>query len=387
MPQDHRKRDAAIGIGGAGVLAGTASLGRIEGKVQQSQKARFDRKITRLQAQMPTKGTPVAYRPHLQGQFMARKPGDKATKKAKVKALSGEINQLRAAKNKVKKPHLAGNAKATWAGIAVGAPALWHGARSQVQKKDSGYRRHDVDAGVLGAAAGAGAYQEASYALKPFDRRAERKIAQSSTLNRQQKDYQSKMRPKNAKAGDPAWRPYFRNYPKNLPGSRLKRTLAVTHTGKTGGAATVAAGLAGGAGAAHLSRKHREKNAVAKNNPFGVSKAYQYNPDAKKKDKSAYVGGAAASIGASAVGGHAMGWKVGEGIDRGHSLKGSLKYMARSKHGRIGMGLGAAGIRGAHLSAQHAKKTGVLRDYKKETRQREKLGKSYSMSAFGVDHG
>ena len=60
MPQDHRKRDAAIGIGGAGVLAGTASLGRIEGKVQQSQKARFDRKITRLQAQMPTKGTPVA---------------------------------------------------------------------------------------------------------------------------------------------------------------------------------------------------------------------------------------------------------------------------------------------------------------------------------------
>ena len=65
--------------------------------------------------------------------------------------------------------------------------------------------------------------------------------------------------PRNAKAGDPAWRSYFRNYPKDLPGGRLKRTLAVTHTGRSGVAATVAAGAAGAGLAAHASQTLRRR--------------------------------------------------------------------------------------------------------------------------------
>src|SRR5690606_11562338 len=64
---------------------------------------------------------------------------------------------------------------------------------------------------------------------------------------------------------------YFRNYPKDLPGAKLKRTLARTHTGKGGVALTAAAGLASGATAVHLNQQ-REK----------VKKAWTQAPAAPK---------------------------------------------------------------------------------------------------------
>lgn len=253
--KENKAKGAAIAAGGAATLGGTAALPRVEHTIVRHKTGKIDAQIANLNASKPVK-TPSK---NVNGQMMrSTSPKEKIARGVKLKEISGKVDELNRAKKAIKRPHLAGNAKATWAGIAVGAPALWYGSRHSVSKKETGHRR-DVDAGLIGGAAGAGAYQEASYALKPLDRRAEAKIKRNPDLNRQAREYQSKMRPKNAKAGDPSWRPYFRNYPKNLPGSKLKRALAVTHTGRSGGALTAAAGGAAAVGAAAADRKFFRK--------------------------------------------------------------------------------------------------------------------------------
>lgn len=261
--KENKAKGAAIAAGGAGTLGGTAMLPRVEHAIVRHKTGKIDAKIANLNASKPAK-TPSK---NVNGQMMrTTSPKEKIARGVKLKEITGKVDELNRAKKAIKRPHLAGNAKATWAGIAVGAPAIWYGSRHSVSKKETGHRR-DVDAGLVGGAAGAGAYQEASYALKPFDRRAEAKIKNNPDLNRRARAYQKQSgRPKNAKAGDPAWHSYHRNYPKDLPGGRLKRTLAVTHTGKTGGALTVAAGGAAAIGAAVADRKflRKPKSAVAK---------------------------------------------------------------------------------------------------------------------------
>lgn len=260
--KDSKLKGAAIAAGGSGALGATAALPRVEHAIVRHKTNKIDTKIANLNASKPVKRPPK----NVNGQMMrTTSPKEKIARGVRLKEITGQVDELNRAKKAIKRPHLAGNAKATWAGIAVGAPAVWYGSRHSVSKKETGHRR-DVDAGLVGAAAGAGGYQEASYALKPLDRRAERKIASNPRLRTKARDYQNKMRPKNAKAGDAAWRPYFRNYPKDLPGARLKRTLAVTHTGRSGGALTTAAAGAAAIGAAAADRKYlrKPKDAVAK---------------------------------------------------------------------------------------------------------------------------
>lgn len=253
--KENKAKGAAIAAGGAATLGGTAALPRVEHAIVRHKTGKIDAQIANLNASKPVK-TPSK---NVNGQMMrTTSPKEKIARGVKLKEISGKVDELNRARKAIKRPHLAGNAKATWTGIAVGAPALWYGSRHSVSKKETGHRR-DVDAGLVGGAVGAGAYQEASYALKPLDRRAEAKIKRNPDLNRQAREYQSKMRPKNAKAGDPSWRPYFRNYPKNLPGSKLKRALAITHTGRSGGALTAAAGGAAAVGAAAADRKFFRK--------------------------------------------------------------------------------------------------------------------------------
>jgi hypothetical protein len=253
--KDSKLKGAAIAAGGAATLGGTAALPRVEHAIVRHKTGKIDSQIAGLKASVPPK---KPQRVQFGQKIATGSKKEKIERGVKLKQITGKIDDLNRAKKAIKRPHLAGNAKATWTGIAVGAPALWYGSRHSVSKKETGHRR-DVDAGLVGGAVGAGAYQEASYALKPLDRRAEAKIKRNPDLNRQAREYQSKMRPKNAKAGDPSWRPYFRNYPKNLPGSKLKRALAVTHTGRSGGALTAAAGGVAAIGAAAADRKYFRK--------------------------------------------------------------------------------------------------------------------------------
>ena len=145
--------------------------------------------------------------------------------------------------------------------LGAGAIALggtWAGTRNIVDRyKVSKADKRDVDAAALGALAGGGAYQGATYALKPVDRRYERKIAESDTMRKVARDYKKKFLPSNAGPDHPGWRPYFRNYPKSLPGGKLKRVTAVTHTGKSGMALTAGAAAAGAGAAVHARRKHK----------------------------------------------------------------------------------------------------------------------------------
>lgn len=217
-----------------------------------------------------------------------------------------------------------GRSKILLGGASAGVPLIWAGSRGLAENQNKKVSKafpkegRDVDVGMLGAAAGAGGYQAAGYALKPLDRRAEAKIKADPKLQAKQKAYQKASgRPKNAKAGDPAWKNYFRNYPKDLPGGKLKRTLSRTHTGKSGVALTTAAGLAG-AGSAIEARQQWNKKKIAK--ALKEKKDYSGN----------VVGAGAAATGAGLVGGGVPGARPDSGrLNQARGSKGTRTEKTR----------------------------------------------------------
>lgn len=156
-------------------------------------------------------------------------------------------------------------------GLLIGGGALaYGGARSMVDKRVS---QSDVDAGALGAAAGAGGYHAASYLTTPFDRRAQRKIDLDPRLKEIEREHRYKHGVAGAKKGNPKYVPYFRNMPKELPGARLKRVVGYTHGGRTAAAATTAAAVLSGAGAVHGSRQNVGKSLYRKDEHVSILRA------------------------------------------------------------------------------------------------------------------
>ncbi len=102
--------------------------------------------------------------------------------------------------------------------------------------------RRNAEATVLGGIAGQGAYQGTGYAAK-HKALAEYK---ASGMSNSQRD--KKLKAVKAEHGK-FTAEMFRNYPKDLPGAKINRTMGWSHRGKTG-TATGAALTVGGALAA-----------------------------------------------------------------------------------------------------------------------------------------
>jgi len=149
--------------------------------------------------------------------------------------------------------------------LAIGIPAatavMWHGgyqaARQQrimnqrdkrstdINKKMS---ERDVSAAVTGGTVGVAAYQAPSMTEWIFRGKEDKKLKKNpktqATVDKWKKKHKIEA---GTQKGLPIWDKAYRDYPKSLPGSRLRRTMAYTHTGGTGRAAFLAS-AAGGAG-------------------------------------------------------------------------------------------------------------------------------------------
>lgn len=268
---DKRKGQASIALG---IGSGTVAIrhNAVANAVNAAHQRRYDRKIDetnraygargkKLVMEDPRKVAPGSVTQDSIGRNVYHSPTAKKAYKSTAKELRRgkftRLNELRTARNRVPLGG-PGRSKLLAASTAVAVPALWHGTRQQV-KKDRDVRRRDVDAGFLGAAAGAGGYQEVTYKFKGLDKKNEQKIAADPALKQRMRNYEKQMgKPKGAiPAGHPYWKQHFKHYPKDLPGGKLKHFNRVAFTGKTGVGLTAAAGAAGAAGAMKLSQKHR----------------------------------------------------------------------------------------------------------------------------------
>lgn len=173
-----------------------------------------------------------------------------------IKAAEGALNSGRQARRLALKPVVsrAATHRAIVGTTVLGAGATWAGLRRKADVAK--YSRGDADAFAVGTLGGGLAYQEASYALKGRDRRNEAKIKADPHLRGINEAHQTKsgVVPGKTPAGDAKWLKHFRTYPKELPGSTLKRTLSYTHGGSTGVALTGLAGLGAGLGAVKARR-------------------------------------------------------------------------------------------------------------------------------------
>jgi len=243
-------RDALEVAGGSGLFLGAANTNKVADTYNKTHKKINTVKNTRIERKIKeTKG--AKYSPE---------------RKAKTKALYGKIaNNNRKTNIAVKRLGYKSRVGAAATGLLVGYPIAWHGARELVEKSQT-KKQKKVDAAFAGGASGAGSYQLGLYATKPIDRKFERDIKTkadtmkgSDPRNPRTKinEHQRKMKlPKNAPIGNKQWLPYFRKYPKGVPGWRFKRTMSYAHGGKTGVAATVGAGALGaGIGLANTKEK------------------------------------------------------------------------------------------------------------------------------------
>jgi len=196
----------------------------------------------------------------------AESAADKAKRATKIRTLQGKADKSYRIARNAKKMKVFNNQTNAWAvGAGVGVPMAWHGIRNQFEKR-APTRRRDADAAVGGAVAGGFGYQGLSLAAKPFEKPAERKIKNDPNLKAKWKTHRDAYLPKNAQAGHPGWRQYNINYPKDLPGWKLKRGMAHAATGRSGTALTVGMAAAGGAAGYAASRRNVKKNASA----FGI---------------------------------------------------------------------------------------------------------------------
>lgn len=255
-----RKRDTAMQVTGAGTTVATLNRHGIERKYNQAVDNHFNRRKAKVESAWGFKGKKPVDKP-VQGAG----PKVKAEYKAYRRARFTKLNNLNRMHNKASF-HLGGARQSyTLAAAGIGGAALaYKGTRNKLSKA---WTKQKADHAALGAAAGAGAYQGATYALKPVDRYYESKIkaGDKPTSNADKRRILSEHKkktglPKNAKLGDGRYREYFRTYPKELPGAKFKRVTAVTHTGKSGVALTTGAGVAGAAAALHhFNRRHVSK--------------------------------------------------------------------------------------------------------------------------------
>lgn len=133
---------------------------------------------------------------------------------------------------------------------SAGGSAVYGGERVRGEKKSKA--KKTAVAAVLGGAAGQGAYQAAGYEAKW---RAAKKESESG-VSRSKKE--KRLKPVKRVHGSHTAGMY-RNYPKDLPGSKTHRVLGWTHRGKTGTALGTAVTLGASAAAMAAARRSKEK--------------------------------------------------------------------------------------------------------------------------------
>lgn len=372
MAKRDYKHEAEIAAGTTLAL-GTPAVSRIE---QGQAKARLKRLDQKIDAHVQAKPkTPSRDSRYIGGRYQPEGSKQKFARQQAKKEWAGKYNQLNAKRNKIARPKVYPKQTKLWAaGLATGVPLAWHGARNHkdVSKK---LTQREVDYAVGGGAAGFAGYQGGSLALKPLEKPAERKIKSNKQFKTDLAAHRAATLPKNAKAGDPAWRKYNRTYPKHLPGAKLKRANAVAVSGKSGGVLTLAAIGAGGTGAVKYARRKGE-----------VKKMSDTEIRHRKKVQGA-VSYTTGTLGLTALGGTLLATKTGSKATKavftaaGRPRPGILKPKnLRQKTAPIlatGAGIGGAG------SFNFAAYT---RAESKKKRQAAPVKKSANTSAFGVCH-
>ena len=161
-------------------------------------------------------------------------------------------------------------------GLAVGGAMAWHGARnyahqSQLKRaKESreihkGLSRGEVDGGIVGGGLGLAAWHAPSHMEWIGRAGQDKKTAKKPKAKKAIEDWKKEYKVDRAQKGDPRWTEAYRNYPKKLPGSRMRRTMAYTHAGKTGmalQAVPITLGAAAGIGVVRSSKKEHKRKAL-----------------------------------------------------------------------------------------------------------------------------
>jgi hypothetical protein len=335
--------EAAIGAGGALAL-GTPAVSRVELKARELRSNQLGRKIEAHAANKPAK--PERQYSANTKRYLAEGPKKKYERQKATKEWQGKLNRLQNKANKAAKPKVFPKQTKLWAtGLATGVPLAYYGAQKKVSKRSN--KERDVNAGFAGGLAGFGAYQGGSLALKPIEKPLERKIKSDSKLKAIQQAHKEKHLPKKATAGHPGWIKYSREYPKELPGAKLRRVQAYTHSGKSGGLLTLGATAAGAAAGVKYDRKQRVKK-MSTVSAFGVDHGDEFSK--KKKGGRDHLRGAATG----ALAGGAAGGAAGAGLAGayGNSIGNSMSQTYRTaskaqKLKRLGPGMAAFGAVGA----------------------------------------
>jgi hypothetical protein len=300
--QSKRAANASLAVGaGAGLAA--VNTNRIANKRNEMYQRNIDRKLSELKNGkfgLDATGKPVdKVKAPAKGEYNPKRKIERQYENRMAGKRKGarivELGEKR--KNVPWTPATRG--KFMRGSLVVAVPATVIGSRYSVNKSD--VRRKDVDLG-LAAAGGAGiAYQAGGYALKPVERRLERQLSEEYAGRKKSKGKDTASRvvfgdkktgpegrailnehkkksnlPKGAPvAGTKEWRNYFKTYPTNLPGGRMKRVLARTHAGPSGAAATAGVASIAGIAAANASRQ-KEKSNVSKGTNI---REYPYLPE------------------------------------------------------------------------------------------------------------
>lgn len=378
---------ASIGVGTAQNPIGQAAAKR-RGKrlTGELDTARADLGAARSQKVSPPPGKTWAQHGASQGLTggAARRQALKPRKMA-IKEAAGRAQKAREGLNDLPKFSRRVSERTLVGGIAIGAPLAYYGARrSAVQKR---YTKKDVDAAAIGAGSGAAVYHGVSYGSKPYEKKHINAKTNADPAKKAKYDWHKGKYGITNKtpAGDPAWHKMFRNYPRDLPGARMKRVMALTHGGKTGlavqGAAVTGAGLA----AVHIARNRREDMSKS---AFGVE-----HIEKGAKTEAFRVGTFHGAVGAfkskKSRAGASRAYKAGHFVGRHPEAVGA------TAGGVLGAGVGAAinepvrRVRNKRSGVHVTVKEQYLHPYKanaKWTNGSEERKKAVSKSAFGVEH-
>ena len=213
------------------------------------------RRGERVEAPQPTKVRRLRTDPG-QTKGAARRAAKKESY-ASRRRLSGHLNQITATQNRAGRIiRVPGKITAMGAGIATAAPLMYHGGhriaseidrvegldrpKGRVRKAET-KNTQDWNRAAVGGTLGGAAYVGAGFAGKPYEKRLRNRIKTGegdpdrATQYRQTEAAHAKKMGMTGKEklGDPKFVPFYRKYPKELPGAGYRRTLSYTHGGKT----------------------------------------------------------------------------------------------------------------------------------------------------------
>lgn len=320
---DDKEAHIALGTGAASGAAAGAS-GRLRRITNTAHRKYYDARIARAEAK-PVKDIRNVLPKDSAGRTVYASPDQRRNLRAASRRANKEkYRKIHALKNKRARVPIPTDKRRVALALTAGGisvPTTWYGARKLVEKAEKPLRQRleprDIDAAVIGGAGAGLGYQGASYGLKVVDRRNERKIKADPVLQDKYNKYAHANKPRNVPSGDRAWVDYFRKYPKDLPGGKMKRVLSRTHAGKSGTAAMLGVSGLGAFGAARTSMKRREN----------LEKAWIEKRDQKKsKDHSGVAVGTGTAVGTVGL--------IGGGIPG-----------ARPNSGRLNQALGGTGTK------------------------------------------